>query len=201
MILSLLEDSHARQELLEVPHTGAQKDRFTSVIQAHNLCFQLYNQPEIWHYCNKCVCFYHGPDGKVTHMVYVVVIDGVTVGHPCCAIHNCHVSLANNQHRFCPEDAPLHDKICSIVDCSDPVLHGQLACRKAEHQEVECIHRECGQARFQLQECLQFACVAHPENASAEEHDLSELVDMDESEEEFEVEAQHEVPAGSHLVP
>jgi hypothetical protein len=41
--------------------------------------------------------------------------------------------------------------------------------------------------------------VAHPENASAEERDLTELVDIDESEEEFEVEAQHdsEVVAGS----
>jgi hypothetical protein len=123
-------------------------------------------------------------------MVSVVVIDGVTVGHPCCAIHNCQVPLANNRHRFCPEDAPLHDTICSIVGCTDPVLHGRLTCGQAEHQEVERIHRERGQARFQLQERLQRARVAHPENASPEERDLAELVDIDESEEEFEVNEQ-----------
>lgn len=203
IILSLLEDSHARQESLEVPHTGAQKDRFTPTIKARNLRFRLYSQPELRHYCNKCVRFYHGPNKKVTHMVYVVVIDGITVGHPCCAIHNCHVPLANNRHRFCPEDAPLHDTICSIVGCSDPVLHGRLTCGKAEHQEVERIHRERGQARFQLQERLQCAHVAHPENASADERDLSELVDMDESEEEFEVEMQHnsKEPVGTSSRP
>ncbi|KAF8235397.1 hypothetical protein L208DRAFT_1031564, partial [Tricholoma matsutake] len=58
----------------------------------------------------------------------VIVIDGVTVGHPCCTIHDCQVPLANNRHWFCPEDAPLDDTICSIVGCSDPVLQGQLTC-------------------------------------------------------------------------
>ncbi|KAF8219602.1 hypothetical protein L208DRAFT_1338990, partial [Tricholoma matsutake] len=60
VILALLEDCQRRSATLEVPHTGAQKDR--------------------------------------RQMVWVVVIDGVTVGHPCCARHNCKIPLANNRH-------------------------------------------------------------------------------------------------------
>jgi hypothetical protein len=135
-------------------------------------------------------------------MVYVVVIDGVTVGHPCCAIHNCHISLANNRHQFCPKDAPLHDSVCSIVGCDDPVLPGRLVCANTEHREVERLHQDRGQARFQLQARLQRANAAHPENAIAEERDLAELVDVDALEEEFEVTEQQEgVQGGSRPQP
>jgi hypothetical protein len=186
IILSLIEDCYDRQQTLVVPHDGTQKIRFREAIRARNLRFCLYSQPEIRHYCKKCVRFYHGPDGTVRHMVSVVVIDGVTVGHPCCAIHNCHQPLASNSHRFCPDHAMKYDTICSIVGCDNPVVTGSLACAHPFHQDVERIHHERGQARFQLQERLQRARIAHPSVADMEDRDPSELID-DDIEEEIEV--------------
>lgn len=42
-------------------------------------------------------------------------------------------------------------------------------CSAPAHQEVERVHQERGQARFQLKERLQCALVAHPNDAIAEE--------------------------------
>ncbi|KAF8219140.1 hypothetical protein L208DRAFT_1342982, partial [Tricholoma matsutake] len=48
--------------------------------------------------------------------VWVVVIDGVTVSCPCCAVHNCKVPLKNNQHCYCLKHAH-HNKICAVLGC------------------------------------------------------------------------------------
>ncbi|KAK6967007.1 hypothetical protein R3P38DRAFT_2512649, partial [Favolaschia claudopus] len=45
--------------------------------------------------------------------VRVVVIDGITIGHPCCGIHNCPEPLISNRHRFCYGHNH-HDKICAV---------------------------------------------------------------------------------------
>ena len=47
--LALLEDCQWRSKVLEVPHTGLQKDRFTAALQQRNLRFWIHGQPESWH--------------------------------------------------------------------------------------------------------------------------------------------------------
>jgi hypothetical protein len=92
--------------------------------------------------------------------------------------------LASNRDRFCP----LHvssNQICAIVGCSSPVVAGSLACANASHKEVERIHQEQGQARFQLKERLQRARVAHPKDAVADECHMADLIDDDNREEEY----------------
>ncbi|KAF8545581.1 hypothetical protein OG21DRAFT_1370836, partial [Imleria badia] len=79
----------------------------------------------------------------------VMVTDGVCIGHPCCSQHNCKVPLHKSKDRFCPVHANL-ESVCSIVDCERPVLEGLLTCDNVEHQEIERLHREKGQSRFQL---------------------------------------------------
>ena len=183
VILALLEDCKRRSTLLTVPHTGLQKDRFTEAISARNIRFRLHGQPELRHFCHRCLRVY--PDGR---KVWVVVIDGVTVGHPCCAVHNCKVPLANSRHhRFCPIHAS-RGTICAVHGCELPVRPGFLTCDHEEHQKVEKIHRERGQARFQLQERLQRARVAHPKDSlPSTDTPISDLVDVDDEDEEFEV--------------
>src|ERR1700722_2914027 len=63
-ILSLLDDHQARGETLVVPHTGNQQDRFKTAMQARSIRIRLYHQPEINHYCAKCIRTYKGPDGQ-----------------------------------------------------------------------------------------------------------------------------------------
>jgi hypothetical protein len=179
VILALLEDCQHRSKTLEVPHTGAQKDRFTEPLRARNLRFRAHGQPELRHYCKKCLRVY-GSGQKV----WVVVIDGVTVGCPCCAIHNCKIPLENNRHRFCPKHAA-QNLICSIVGCDSPVVAENRTCYDQIHQEVERIHTERGQARFQLKERLQRARIAHPNDAVAEE--TSTDLEADIEAEDFEI--------------
>jgi hypothetical protein len=64
-----------------------------------------------------------------------------------------------------------------------------------EHQEVERIHHERGQARFQLKDCLLRAKVAHPNDAIAEDQPLPTLVDAENEEEDFNI--QQQLPGSS----
>ena len=179
--MSLLEDCQLESKVLEVPHTGAQKDRFTNALRTRNLRFRVHGQPESRHYCQKCLRVYE--DGK---KVWVVVIDGVTVGCPCCGVHNCKIPLENNRHHFCPDHAA-QNKVCAVVGCHSSATSGSRTCTEASHQNVEHIYRERGQARFQLKEQLERARVAHLNDAIAEDRELTELADVDDETEEFEV--------------
>ena len=90
-----------------------------------------------------------------------MVIDGVTVGHPCCGEPNCKVPLANNHDHFCLTHARLN-QICAVVHCLLQVVPGKRTCALADHKAIENVHNDCGQARFQLKERLCRAQLAHP---------------------------------------
>ncbi|KAJ7739196.1 hypothetical protein B0H16DRAFT_1891141 [Mycena metata] len=53
IITTLLEDYTARGEILRVPHTGDQRDRFTQAMEERNARIQLRGQPEWGHYCTR----------------------------------------------------------------------------------------------------------------------------------------------------
>jgi hypothetical protein len=131
---------------------------------------------------------------SVEQTVSAVVIDGVTVGRPCCGVHNCKNPLPTNRHRFCIEHEELKN-ICAIVDCEQPITAGKRTCADPLHQDVERIHTERGQAQFQLKERLKRARVAHPNDTLATEA----MPEDDEDEEEFDVPATPENPGGPKL--
>ena len=68
VILSLLHDCQERSLQLEVPHTGLQKDRFTTAMRQRNSRFVQEGQAEIDHWCRKCTRIYHeyNADGTET---------------------------------------------------------------------------------------------------------------------------------------
>jgi hypothetical protein len=167
-----------------------QKDRFTQAIRNRNDHIRLYGQAELSHCCDKCHRFLSRDGGLFK--VSVIVIDGVTIGHPCCAVHNCHIPLKNNMHRFCPTHTNF-DKICSVIGCTQMVIEGKRTCSDATHQAVEARHTERGRARFQLKERLERQRVAHPKDSVAEEIELAELADVEEREEEYEVNENGEI--------
>ena len=51
-----LENVTKQHKYLVVKHTGDQKDCFTMLLQACNKCMQIEGQPELTHFCNKCIC-------------------------------------------------------------------------------------------------------------------------------------------------
>jgi len=117
--------------------------------------------------------------------VLVAVMDGVTLGHPCCAFHNCKIPLTTSRDRFCVTHRSLSN-ICAIKYCSTIVVEGKKTCANPSHQEVERLYILRGESRVQLQEKLKRQRVSHPNDGIAEEVDLGELIDDDE-EEEFEL--------------
>lgn len=216
-ILSLLNDYCQRNTTLIVPHTGDQADRFTEAIKARNARIKLYGQREIVHRCNKCTRVYkdqHGQrkcymccmgNGKstsgfnlATKSVWVAVMDGVTLGHPCCAVHNCKIVLTTSRDRFCVMHRHLSN-LCAIKECSAPALEGKRTCVNPSHQEVERIHILRGESRVQLQEKLKRQRVSHPNDGIAAEVRIDELID-DEEEEEFEVDNSGQDPNLVHGV-
>lgn len=63
VINALLKDAARRQYVLQVPHTGDQKDRFTAAMRARNEHIRRSGQPEFTHYCTKCVRRFDHIDG------------------------------------------------------------------------------------------------------------------------------------------
>ncbi|KAG2038581.1 hypothetical protein BDR03DRAFT_981530 [Suillus americanus] len=134
---------------------------------------------------------YKDPDGKRKDAYIIcLLIDGVTVGHSCCAIFNCHIPLSNNRHQFCPTHRPVQENLRSVIGCDNPIVKGRRTCSIKEHQDVEDVYDLHGQSRFQLQERLDHTCVSHPDDALANDVDSSELIDPTNAEEEFELDDQ-----------
>src|SRR5271156_405923 len=117
-------------------------------------------------------------------MVSVAVIDGVTVGCPCCGHHNCHNPLQNIRDRFCSVHKSL-DLVCSIVGCNEPVVATHRTCSDPAHQEVERVKTLRGQSRTILKDRLQRQKVAHPDDSVARNMPTTEMEDVGEVEEEF----------------
>jgi hypothetical protein len=191
-LLALLEDHNKQQAQLQLPHIGKQKDQFTEEMAKHNESIIRKGQPEIAHYRDKCMRTYQ-IDGNI-FKVEATVMDGLTIGHPCCASFACPISLANIRHRFCPTHNDLHLQ-CAIVGCSHPVVtlsntvDGKVVichmktCDDSVHQEMNI---EQSKANFQLSQKLMRQKVTHPTDAMAEKQPV-DLVDLEDAEEWFEV--------------
>ncbi|KAJ6562697.1 hypothetical protein DFH09DRAFT_1478636 [Mycena vulgaris] len=96
--------------------------------------------------------------------LHVIVIDGITIGRPCCGVHNCPEALANNRHRFCPGHDYRHH-ICTVEVCEEAVEPEFLTCGEATHRQLETNHKKRNKALFQLRGRLQRANVSHPNDA------------------------------------
>lgn len=113
-------------------------------------------------------------------------MDGITLGHPTCAHHNCKTPLTTSRDRYCVGHRALSN-ICAIKQCGSRILEGKRTCGDPSHQEVERIYVLRGESRVQLQEKLKRQRVSHPNDTLPDNDlDVAELID-DEEEEEFDV--------------
>jgi len=153
-------------------------------------------QPEIKHYCDKCMRTYRTEDGQC-YKVEAAITDGLTIGHPCCSTFACPIPLGNNRHCFCGSHAHLH-LVCAIVGCDCPIITHKTTIGKRTtttnmktfsdpvHQEMERLNKEQSHANFQLSQRLMRQNVTHPNDAMAEKP-LVDLVDLEDAEEWFEI--------------
>lgn len=83
-----------------------------------------------------------------------VVVDGITIGHPCCSQHDCPIPLASVSHRYCPVHSEL-EKQCSVSECENPASAGFKTCTESGHRELELQYQDRGKAMFQLKHRLE----------------------------------------------
>ena len=50
-------------------------------------------------------------------LMRAATMDGLTLGHYCCGVKNCHGELKGNRDHFCPKHAS-QAKICVVVGCN-----------------------------------------------------------------------------------
>lgn len=82
--------------------------------------------------------------------VRAVVTDGITLGRPCCAQHNCTKALVNNRFRFCEEHQDKLGNLCAVEGCNERRVSKSLMCSETEHQEWESRYNSGKKAWFQL---------------------------------------------------
>ena len=96
------------------------------------------------------------------------------------------------------------DKECAIVGCHLLTATGRRTCSLPEHHNIEDYYLLRRQSQFQLQDRLAHARVTHPNDALAQDVDITQLTDQPTAEEEFEVdEAGKALPAttGTSVTP
>jgi hypothetical protein len=67
-LLSLLEDHVYHHSVLNLPHDGDQKNRFTEAMNARNIRIQQLGQEEFAHICKRCQRVWPQEDGKPARM-------------------------------------------------------------------------------------------------------------------------------------
>lgn len=124
---------------------------------------------------------------EVEGAVRSVVVDGVTVGRPCCGVHDCQERLATVKSRFCQKHIELNHRCC-VKDCKASVDIGFQTCAKPEHRKLELHAHEENRAMFQLKRRLERSGASPTDVASnsvaseAEADDpppLAEILDQD----------------------
>jgi hypothetical protein len=126
-------------------------------------------------------------DSTRTGKCQVIITDGVTLGHPCCAMPHCQEELQNNRHRFCKTHFDEHNN-CAVIGCLNHVEKGSKMCSNPEHAKIESLRKEKNKAAFQLKASLQQSQVAHPNDSlSSDPITLPDAETEGEADEWFEV--------------
>ncbi|EPQ49828.1 hypothetical protein GLOTRDRAFT_51546, partial [Gloeophyllum trabeum ATCC 11539] len=175
-LYSLLLYKAEKREVLVVPHEGpSQAARLEKELKARNSTMEGTGQEEYLHACDLCCKIWQDENG-VWRKLQAVVTDGNTMGHPCCAVHNCHNPLANTRRRYCPTHEDLN-ALCAVDGCRRKASEGQQTCPEPDHRKLEDAYRQRGKALFQLRERLAKAGFMIPEDTLS-----GEVADNDEVE-------------------
>ncbi|KAI0694818.1 hypothetical protein C8Q76DRAFT_634236 [Earliella scabrosa] len=135
---------------LVVPHRGKQADRFTGALRARNTYMVGTRQPAWAHACDDCEKIYPpSVEGGEWRRTSAVVMDGICIGHPRCAVALCTRPLASPRDRFCPHHKG-KDRLCGMDDCQRPVSDGMRTCELQDHRQYELDKRARGQAFYKL---------------------------------------------------
>ncbi|KDQ28715.1 hypothetical protein PLEOSDRAFT_1039350 [Pleurotus ostreatus PC15] len=121
--------------------------RLKEVMEARNDEYIIHGQPQRMHAC-------------MTYSFRAVVTDGITLGRPCCKVHNCTQPLPTNRAHFCKSHEKLKQQ-CVFVDCDRPAEQTFQTCSEPAHRQAESHHKAKGKGFFQLRKRLERHNIAH----------------------------------------
>lgn len=154
VIHALLEWHHDHNTVLEVPHKADNaRIGFHEAVEARNRALAGPGHPEWNHACLRCTHHIKDDTGQITAVYRSAVSDGISLGHPCCALHDCKIPLANNKHRYCPTHSSMRDE-CVVEACSALAIAPFHTCEIPSHRLAEERHLERSKAMFQLKHRL-----------------------------------------------
>jgi CxC6 like cysteine cluster associated with KDZ transposases len=152
----------------------SQAERLRPLLIARNAIFQGPGRPDWDHCCDSCSIKTYSatspehPNGEAQYppilmclilslgWIRSMVTDGVTLGHPCCAIHECKNPLQSHRMRYCLIHSNKEAE-CSILNCSNPAQTGFKTCTSPTCRGLEDHYDERKTAMFQLKRRLLFA--------------------------------------------
>jgi CxC6 like cysteine cluster associated with KDZ transposases len=193
--LLILEEAE-QHSILNLAHDEtSQRDQLQATLAKRNKQMEGIGQENYTHACDLCFIItedegkqseYEIQDLLFKHLklLYSVkfqaaVCDGNTIGHPCCAIHDCKGPLMSHRHRFCAEHHH-HNMQCAITECCSATQPGFKTCSIPEHRALEKAYFQRGTALFQLRDRLKKAGVSVPVNSISLPESEKDFVDDDE---------------------
>lgn len=184
----LLEDCAENGLVLELDeNASSQTLRISKGLKGRNDRFAGTGQPEWNHACDLCCWLSRDENGGelrcqcrspgllayrflVLGAVRSVVVDGVTVGRPCCGVQDCPKPLPSVKSRFCRDHEGLNNQCC-VSTCAENIEPGFQTCSNPAHRKLEIWVHEQNKAMFQLKRRLARAGVPGDGDGSSSQID------------------------------
>ncbi|KAF9477654.1 hypothetical protein BDN70DRAFT_810293 [Pholiota conissans] len=172
-LYSLLLDKSEQLGTLSLVHDEqSQRLRLRDALLERNKRMEGPGQEAYFHACDLCFFVFEDDDGGI-YKVRAVVCDGVSMGFPCCVVHDCTEPLANPRDRFCHTHRGLADE-CAVIGCHQLHTPGFRTCEDASHRALEHAYFEKGKSLLQLRKRLKNV------HANQQGHQLEDIEDLDE---------------------
>ncbi|KAA1475663.1 hypothetical protein DENSPDRAFT_826307 [Dentipellis sp. KUC8613] len=133
-ILALLQEQKERGLYLELSNVGDQSDRLDHALRLRTISLVGPGRENWSHICDKC-CAKRDEGGQFC-IIRAVVMDGITIGRPCCKVHNCQEELPSQRAHFCKNHAGLNNE-CVVVGCHAAAPPGYKTCPDPSHRTLE----------------------------------------------------------------
>ncbi|KAF8579587.1 hypothetical protein K439DRAFT_1359290 [Ramaria rubella] len=151
-LYSLLLHTAKHNEILVLPHDASSHRLWLEDAMArHNAAMEGWEQESYTHTCDLCRLIYKNDEGDLVKL-QGAVSDRNTIGHPCCAIHDCKVPLSKvGRDIYCPAHLGYEAK-CAVTTCESAHGEGFLTCPQLNHRSLEVAYHKKGVAFFQMRD-------------------------------------------------
>ncbi|KAI0071820.1 hypothetical protein K474DRAFT_1651989 [Panus rudis PR-1116 ss-1] len=130
-LLALLREHDEHDTPLMLRNDAPRDVRINIELEKRNSLMVGPGQEQWPHICKRC-CAVQEVDG----MIRAVVTDGVTIGRPCCGVHDCQGRLPTQRHRYCREHEDM-ERQCCVIGCTANIEDGYQTCSLETHRTTD----------------------------------------------------------------